>query len=642
MEKKTADFKAEVRELLGLVVHSLYSKKEIFLRELISNASDAIDRARFEGLTDKSLVADSPAWAIDIIADKQARTLTVEDNGIGMSAEEIETHLGTIAYSGTRSLLAALKERAAAANAPEMIGQFGVGFYSAFMVAERVTVDSLRRGPGQEAVRWSSDGEGGFTIEPSERKTPGTAVTLHLRKGEERWLEEAEVRALVKRFSDFIAYPIRFAADGRAPDAHAAPLNTMRALWRRSRGEVKEEEYAEFYRHLTRDFNPPLRTIHIAAEGQLEFRALLFIPSRPSFDLFLPGRRHGLHLYVRNVFVGTDFEELLPEHLRFVRGVVDSSDLPLNVSREMLQDDAVIRKIRNNLVGRIVAELETLKREQPAAYADFFRGFGRLLKEGLHLDREHAAKIEELLLFPSDRAPDGGLISLRQYREAMPSSQREIYYLLAGDLETARQSPLLEAFRRRGIDVLFLVDPVDEWIVEDIDTYEGCKLRAIDRGEIELGSESERTAERQRRAGEEQRLRPLLDFVRARLSHEIGEVRTSSRLTDPTDAVCCLVADEQAVGPGMAQAMKLMGRDVPPQRRALEINASHPLTARLAEAVARDRDDPRLAEAVDLLLDLALVSEGAPPRDARRFTAAFSRLLAAAPPAGEGGQATTS
>jgi molecular chaperone HtpG len=576
-------------------------------------------------LTDKQLLVDSPEWAIAIVADKKARTLAIEDNGIGMTADEIGVNLGTIAHSGTHAIVAALKSQPAA-NAPELIGQFGVGFYASFMVAERVTVDSLRRGEGQEAVRWSSEGQGKFTIEPSDRTKPGTLITLHLREGQDNWMEEWEIKDLIKRYSDFIAYPIRFAADGGQPDAKAAPLNTMRSLWRRARNEVKEEEYADFYKHLTHDFNAPLSTIHFAVEGQLEFRALLFLPEKPGFDLFLPNRKHGLHLYARNVFIGADFEALLPEYLRFVKGVVDSSDLPLNVSREMLQDDAVIRKIRANLVGRILAELDTLKREKTERYTAFFRGFGRVLKEGLHFDRENTEKLKELLLFPSDRAPAGGLLSLRQYRDAMPSTQSEIYYLVAESLEMARQSPQLEALRRRQLDVLFFADPVDEWILDAIEEYDGCKLRAINRGTLALGNEQEISAAKQQRETDDKQFAPLLDFMRARLTDDVKEVRLSDRLTD---SACCLVADEQAMNPGMLRMMSAMGQEIPKQRRTLELNPSHPLLAKLQALCASDRDNPRLGETVDLLYDLALVAEGAPPRSPRSFTQSLASRMAA-------------
>ena len=624
IKTKKHAFKAEVSEMLDLVVHSLYSKKEIFLRELISNASDAIDRAQYLGLTDKTIIADSPAWEIGIVADKAARTLRVSDNGIGMNAEEAESNLGTVARSGTQAFLDSLKQEAGS-NAPELIGQFGVGFYAAFMVARKVTVDTLRRGVGQEAVRWISDGQGSYTTGPSDRQTPGTTITIELMPEHEHLIEEWQIKALVKRYSDFIAYPIRLAAGGKEIDPKSEPLNTMRALWHRDKSGIKAEEYAEFYKHLTHDYAAPMRTIHYAAEGQIEFRALLFLPEKPPFDLFLPNRKHGLQLYVRNVFIGSDFEALLPEYLRFVKGVIDSSDLPLNVSREMLQDDAVISKIRKSLVGRILSELEALKRDDLKAYTAFFRGFGRVLKEGLHFDHENGDKLKELLLFASDRTADDGLVSLRQYRDAMPAAQKEIYYLTAESLANARRNPHLEAFRKRQIDVLFFADPIDEWILEALEEYDGCKLRAVDRGEIGLGSDEEQAQAKQKLQEDDKQFRPLLDFIRATLSDDVKEVRLSSRLTD---SACCLVADEAAMNPGMRRMMQAMGQEVPKSRRVLEVNPSHPLLKRLLERLGTERESPAFAAQAGLLYDLALVAEGSQPRDPQAFTQALASRLA--------------
>jgi molecular chaperone HtpG len=620
-------FQAEVRQLLDLVVHSLYSKKEIFLRELISNASDAIDRARYEGLTDKSLVADAPAWEIVLRVDKPGRTLTVEDNGIGMDAETAEACLGTIAQSGTKAFVEGLQGREGA-NAPEMIGQFGVGFYSAFMVADRVTVDSRPRRGGGKAVRWISSGEGTYTVGAGEREQPGTSVTLHLREGQDEYLDEWRIRELVKHYSDFIAYPIRFLDAAKPPAVAPAPVNTMRALWKRPKSEIQEEEYREFYRHLSHDRHDPLRTIHVAAEGAVEFRALLFLPPEPAFDLLLPvpGRRHGLHLYARNVFIGADFEALLPDYLRFVRGVVESGDVPLNVSREMLQDDAVIRKIRSNLVGRVLATLAEMKTSAEADYLRFWRAFGRILKEGLHADRDNAEKLKELLLFPSAATEGDGLVSLRQYRGRMPSRQTDIYYLLADSLETARQSPHLEAARRHGCDVLLFADPIDPWVAEAVEAYDGCKLRAIDEGEVDLGTAEEREAAKKEREEADKAFRPLLDFIAARLRDDVSEVRLSARLTD---SACCLVAPAGRLNPAMERMLRALQREVPRERRVLELNAGHPLLARLQAMFAANRDDPRLADYVDLLHGQALLAEGAAPKDARRFTRLVSDLMSA-------------
>lgn len=624
---QTHAFQAEVSEMLHLVVHSLYSKKEIFLRELISNASDAIDRAQYLGLTDKELVADSPEWSIEILLNKEKRLLQISDNGLGMSAEEATNNLGTIARSGTRAFIEALKKDGAAAT-PEMIGQFGVGFYAAFMVAEEVTVDSLRRGSGAQAIRWHSSGQGSFTLGPSERTTPGTTITLKLQEEQVSFLEEWQVRDLVKRYSDFIAYPIRLAVDGKEIDPQSAPLNTMRALWKRDRNSIKEEEYQEFYKHLTHDFNNPLRTIHYNVEGQLEFRALLFLPEKPPFDLYFPGRKHGLQLYVRNVFIGADFEALLPEYLRFVKGVVDSSDLPLNVSREMLQDDAIIVKIRKNLVNRILSDLEKLMAENSEGYNNFYRGFGRVLKEGLYSDHEHADKLKELLLFASDQSAEGKLTSLRDYRAAMPTTQQEIYYLTATDLATAKQVPQLEAFRKRQLDVLFFTDRIDAWIIDGLGEYDGCKLRSITQGELELGDESEQAAAKAERAADAEQFRPLLDWLKARLSDDLKEVRLSSRLTD---SASCMVADEEALNPAMLQMMAEMGQEVPKVKRTLELNARHPLLASLLSRFEAERDSDAFAADAELLYDLALVAEGTAPRQPQRFAQAIATLLATTP-----------
>lgn len=634
MEKKTQAFQAEVSEMLDLVVNSLYSKKEIFLRELISNASDAIDRAQYLGLTDKALVADSPEWAINLVSNKDDGTLTISDNGIGMTAEEAEKNLGTIARSGTQAFMDSLKKDAT--GAPEMIGQFGVGFYAAFMVADFVTVDTLHRGENQEAVRWISDGKGNYTIEPSDRTEPGTTITLRLGEEYKGFLDSWEIRSLVKQYSDFISYPIRFRdavvpADEKEEDKkrreedEQKPLNTMRALWRRSKSEIKEEEYTEFYKHITHDYDAPLRTIHYSAEGQLEFKALLFIPGKPGYDLFMPNRKHGLQLYVRNVFIGSDFEELLPNYLRFVKGVVDSSDLPLNVSREMLQDDAIIRKMRSSLVSKILSDLEAFKKDNAEGYLDFFRSFGRVLKEGLHSDYEHADKLKELVMFPSDKTEEGKLTTLRAYKDAMGEGQKEIYYLVCESVENGKNSPQLEAFRKRDIDVLFFADPVDEWILDAMNEYDGTKLRAIDKGEIELGSDEEKAAEKKELEEAGKEYKALLDFIKDKLKDDVKDVRLSPRLTD---SACCLVAEEGAMTQTMARMMKAMGQEPPRQLRILELNPKHPVLSRLADELKSEcRDDEALLSKIGALYDLALVGEGSQPRNPLNFVKLVSGLL---------------
>ncbi len=615
-------FQAEVGEMLDLVVNSLYSKKEIFLRELISNASDAIDKAQYLSLTDKTIVSGDEKWQIVIEVNKEEGTLKISDNGIGMSAEEAENNLGTIARSGTQAFMDSLKKDAQ--SAPEMIGQLGVGFYAAFMVADFVTVDTMRRGEGQEAVRWLSDGKGSYTIEAGDRKEPGTTITLRIGEEHKGFLDGWEIKSLVKQYSDFISYPIYLGEDGKEPNKEE-PLNTMRALWRRSKSEIKEEEYTEFYKHITHDYDAPRRTIHYSAEGQLEFKALLFIPSKPSFDLFMPNRKHGLQLYVRNVFIGSDFEELLPEYLRFVKGVVDSSDLPLNVSREMLQDDAIIRKMRSSLVTKIIADLENLKKDNTEAYMEFFRGFGKVLKEGVRSDYEHADKLKELLLFSSDRTDDASMITLREYKDAMTEEQKEIYYLVADSFENAKNSPQLELFRKRNVDVLFLTDPVDEWMLEGLNEYDGVKLRAIDQGEIELGSESEKAEEKKELEEAGKEYKALLDFIKDKLKDDVKDVRLSPRLTD---SACCLVAEENAMNQTMIRMMKAMGQEVPKQLRILELNPKHPVLTRLADELKSEvRDDEALLSKIGALYDLALVSEGSQPRNPSAFAKLISKLL---------------
>ncbi|MCL2104595.1 MAG: molecular chaperone HtpG [Kiritimatiellaeota bacterium] len=623
MSKKSHIFKAEIQQVLDLVIHSLYSKKEIFLRELVSNASDAIDRAQYVGLTDKAVVADAPQWRIDIIADKDERTLMVCDNGMGMSEEDMDKNLGVIASSGTQAFTQALKEKQGA-DVPALIGQFGVGFYSAFMVAEEVTVISLKRGEGQKAVRWSSTGSGTYSLEDAARDKPGTTVVLKLREGMDEFLGEWRVREQVKKYSDFIAYPIRFGEKGEAPKDDAEPLNTMKALWKRAKSDVKPEEYEEFYTHLTHDHQPPLKTVPVAVEGMVEFKALLFIPREGGFDMFMPNRKHGLNLYVRNVFIGADFDLLLPEYLRFVKGVVDSSDLPLNVSREMLQDDAVIRKIKSNITGKILSTLAEMQKDAPEDYRLFFTAFGRILKEGLHFDWENGDKLKGLVLFPSAKTEGNGLISFKDYAAAMPEAQKDIYYLISDDLKTARQSPHIEAVAGRGFDVLFLTDPVDAYIIDRLAEFDGKKLTAVDKGDLELGSDEEKSEAKQKLEAATTEYKSLTDFIKEHLKGDVSEVKLSPRLTD---SACCLVASEHALNASMERLMRAMNQTVPDQPRILELNPNHALIQKMNAMYAADAADPALADYADLLLGQAQLAEGSPPKDPQRFNRLISGLM---------------
>ena len=633
--KKTHRFKAEVRQLLDLVIHSLYSKKEIFLRELISNASDAIDRCAFEALTDKGLLDDNPHGKIKLRIDKTARTITVSDNGIGMSADEVERNIGTIANSGTRTFLESLKQSNTAADAA-FIGQFGVGFYASFMVADTVTIITRRAG-AEGAVKWVSEGDGNYTMEDAEREGRGTDVTLHLREGMDEYLEEWAIRRIVKHYSDYIAYPVvmdvtcedkpKKKGDQPVTRVEEQTLNSMKAIWKKDRKEIDEEAYNEFYKHISHDYTDPLTTIHYAAEGQTEFRALLYIPSQAPFDLFLREGHRGVHLYVKNVFITEDCRELLPEYLRFVRGVVDSSDLPLNVSREMLQDDAVIKRIRKNLVGRILKTLADLKEKDADRYQTFYNAFGKVLKEGLHGDRENTDKLRDLVMFESSATTPGERITLKEYVARMPPEQSEIYFMAGESRDAVAHSPHLEALRQRNYEVLFFLDPIDEWILTGLSEYDGKSLKSIDCGDLKLGTEEEKKKAETEQETARKELQDLLAFVRETLKDEVKDVRVSLRLTD---SPCCLVADEGGMNAHMERLMRAMNQNVPHDARILEINPKHPVLQRMKALFDQDREAPLLKDFVDLLHGQALLTEGSPLKDPVRFTGLVNRLMVSA------------
>ena len=627
MEKKTNQFKAEIAEMLDLVVNSLYSKKEIFLRELVSNASDAIDKAKFQGLTDKALVADNPEWRIDISVDSAAKTMMISDNGIGMDAAELEQNLGTIASSGTKAFRQALKENKGA-DLPELIGQFGVGFYAAFMVADRVRVISKKRG-GTSAFMWESDMTGGYSISDAEREGFGTSVMIHLKDDQAEYLDRWRVGELIKKYSDFIAYPVRFRKIDlpkdekdedrkRREEDEAKPLNTMTALWKRAKKDVKKEEYAEFYKHLSHDWKDPLETIPFSGEGAVEFKALLFLPSEAGMELYMPQTKRGLSLYVRNVFIGDDFEMLLPEYLRFVKGVVDSSDLPLNVSREMLQDDAVISKIKSAVTAKILSTLEDL-RKKGEDYRKFWDSFGCVLKEGVRTDYANAERIKKLCLWPSAKTEAGKLVSLEEYVKGMAPGQTDIYYLCAPKVETARTSPALEQALKHKCDVLLFCAPVDEWLTESLGEFEGKKFVDIARGDVAFGTETEREAEKTANEAAAKDLKPLLEAIKKQLEADISEVRLSTRLAD---SPACLVATQYGLSPAMERMMRAMNKDAPKEKRILELNGSHPLVAKM-----KGLEGDALKDAVELLYDQALIAEGSPVADPARFGKLLTALM---------------
>lgn len=633
MQKR--EFKAEIAEMLDLVVNSLYSKKEIYLRELISNASDAIDKAKFAALTDKTLVGDNPEWKIEIAVDKTAKTLMVSDNGIGMDAEELERNLGTIASSGTKAFRKALKENDGA-DLPELIGQFGVGFYAAFMVADKVRVVSKKRG-SEAAFVWESDMTGGYEIGDSNRAEYGTSVMIHLRDGQEEYLDEWRIREVVKKYSDFIAYPIHFRkidvpADEKEEDkkrreeSEAKPLNTMVALWKRAKKDVKSEEYAEFYKHLSHDWKDPLETIPFSGEGAVEFKALLFLPREAGMELYMPQTKKGLSLYVRNVFIGDDIEMLLPDYLRFAKGVVDSSDLPLNVSREMLQDDGVIRKIKSAVTSKILSTLEDLKKKaalakdgETPAWRTFWDSFGAVLKEGVHTDRDNAERIKKLLMYPSAKSTDGKLITLEEYVKDMAPGQDAIYFLCAPKVEAARVSPQIEQALKHKCDVLFFCDPVDEWLIDSLGEFDGKKFVDVARGDVQFGTETEREAEKNANEKSATELKPLMDEIKKRLESDISEVRLSTRLAD---SPCCLVASEHALSPAMERMMRAMNKEAPKEKRILELNGAHPLIAKI-----KTLEGDALDDAAHLLYAGALVAEGSTVPDPVRFNKLLANLM---------------
>ena len=618
------EFQTEVRELLDLMIHSLYSHKDIFLRELISNASDALDKVRFEALSRPELTPEGEA-AIRLEVDKDARTLSVHDNGIGMSRDEIVTNIGTIARSGTREFLKTIREVRPSEHggpttqdpqppiAPELIGQFGVGFYSSFMVADRITVVTRRAGEST-ATRWESSGDG-YTLADAERDTAGTTVTLHLKPKDEEdglkdYTDEWVLKDVVKRYSDFVSYPVRLQDE---------TLNSMKAIWARGKDEVTDEEHREFYKHISHDWNDPLEHISVHVEGSFEARALLYIPSKAPLDLHhRDGAQRGLQLYVKRIFIMDDWRELLPPYLRFVRGVVASDDLSLNVSREILQKDRQVQAIKKHLVRRILAALKEMKDQRPEKYRTFWTEFGAVLKEGLIAFDEGHDKLLELVLAPSTESAEP--IALQDYVARMKEGQDAIYYMTATSRDIAERSPHLEAFRARSWEVLFFVDPVDELWLRLPRELEGKSMVSAAKGDLQLGSDDEKKRAEDARKESEESLKDVLTVLRAKLQDDVKDVRLSSRLTE---SPACLVGDAGDLSPQMQELLRRAGQDVPKIKRVLELNPTHPIVTTLRQAHAVDANDPRLALYAELLYGGALLAEGGTLPD----PAAFSRRL---------------
>jgi len=627
-ERKTDsfEFQAEVKQLLDLMIHSLYSNTDVFLRELISNSSDALDRLRFAGLTNPDLLPDGELGIV-LRVDPEERRLTVSDNGIGMSRDEVVRDIGTIAKSGTAEFLAALKEKRGKEVPPELIGRFGVGFYASFMVSDRVTL--LTRKAGEEsATRWESTGEGGFTVEETSRPTAGTDVTLHLKPAggdgsTADYANEWVLRETVRKFSDFVAYPIRLEIAGSdKPAGGDEPLNSMKAIWTRPAGEVSEDEHKEFYKHVSHDWNDPLLHVATRIEGTFDATALLYVPSVAPWDLYHREMAHrGIQLYVKRVFVMDECRELMPEYLRFVKGVVDAEDLSLNVSREMLQQDRQIEAIRKHLVKKVLEALADLQRTDFEKYLGFFAQFGPVLKEGLLDPREKRERILDLVLCTST-TEEGKRTSLAESVERMPDDQDVIYFLTGASLEAVASSPHLEAFKERGTPVLLFTDRVDEiWLEQNPPKYKGKRWQSVGRGDVHLGTGEERKAAEEERKQEEEAYGDLLARLRVVLQDRVKEVRLSQRLTS---SPACLVIEEGEIAPHIAEILRQAGQEVPQTKPILEVNPSHPLLAKLRSLCEEDAKHPRLAEFAELLLDQAQLAEGGRLDD----PAAFGRRLA--------------
>jgi len=619
MAKKTMKFKTELEQLLHLITHSLYSHREVFLRELISNACDAIDKVRFEGLNNPDLLDGQDDWKISLRADKEAKTLTISDNGIGMSRDQVVENLGTIAHSGTQAFLEKAKEMDIKDN-PELIGQFGVGFYASFMVADKVTV--VTKAHGEDAVQWESKGTGNFTLSDSDKATRGTDIILHLKEDAQEYLDEWTLRSTVKKFSDFLEHPVVLLTTKKDEETEVEEeveeqINSQKAIWLRPKNEITDEEYGEFYKHISHDTNSPAETIHYNAEGAIEFKALLFIPEHKPFDMMMNNdpKAH-LSLYVQRVFIGNDFENLLPGYLRFVKGVVDSSDLPLNVSREILQENPMLDKIRKNLVTRILKTLAQMKKKDYEEFKIFHENFSSILKEGLQTDWANREKIADLLLFESTAKEAGEKTCFADYVENMPEEQEEILYLAGESRAAIENSPYLEAFKEKGQEVLLMTDPIDDFVIPQLMEYKGKKLKAVNKGELEEDKEKLKEEEKQ--------FKGYIGFAKDLLDG-VKEVKLTSRLKD---SAAVLVGDEFSMSPHIEEMMRRMGQDVPKHEKILELNPEHPVVQKVQALYKADKKDPKVGTLTKLLHDQAVIASGAKLDDPAGFAKRLNEVLA--------------
>lgn len=618
------EFKTELKQLLDLIIHSLYTKKEIFLRELISNAADAVDKVRFESLTNQEVLEGNGDWKIKLIPDETAGTLTIRDNGIGMSREQIVENLGTIAKSGTKAFMENLKA-ANAKDKPELIGQFGVGFYASFMVADRVTVISRTAGKPEDGVKWESEGQGEYTVEQIDKPTRGTEVILHLREDAKEFFGVWRLKEIVKKYSDFIDHPIVIDIEKEKEGVKSVEeevVNSRQAIWLRNKNDIKPEEYSAFYKQISRDFDEPLKTIHYEAQGMQEFRALLFIPGHRPMDWMMgPEKPSGVDLYVRRVLIQHECEELSPLWMRFVRGMVDSADLPLNVSRETLQHNPLLTKIKSNLVTRVLKTLEEMKTSEYEAYLKFHKEFGGLLKEGIGSDHGNRERLADLLLFESTKTKPGEYTTLAKYLEGMPADQKEIFYLIGDAREQIENSPYLESFKAKGQEVLLLTETIDEYFASSLRDYKGKQLKAVDKGEMEKDPSAD---EKLKEAGE--RLKGALELLKKKLETEVKDVRLSSRLKE---SAAVLVADDWGMTAHMERLMERMGRgaEMPDNKRVLELNPDHPVVAAIQKMAEKDALDPRIESYGRLLLDQATIAEGSKIKDPAAFAKRVNALI---------------
>jgi len=641
MASETVEFQTEVSELLQLMVHSLYSDKDIFLRELVSNAADAIDKLRFNSLTNPAINEGNSDWKIKLNYDKEKNIFSIEDNGFGMNREDMCSHLGTIARSGTRQFMEALKEEKKG-DKPDLIGQFGVGFYSSFMVADKVEVESRLAGE-DTGCKWTSKGDGQFTIDDCDREKFGTKITIHLKEDCKEYADESKIRQLVTKYSNFVSHPICLdvTREEVEKDEEGKPiegaesksvtteetLNAQEALWKRPKKDIKPEEYKEFYQQLTYDWNEPLEIIHYKVEGASEFTGLLFIPSKPPMAFMNPDKRTTLHLYINRVFIMKDNPDILPEYLDFVKGVVDSSDLPLNVSREILQNNKQVTTIRKSVVSKVLKALKDILDKDRSKYIEFYNGFGRTIKQGVQSDFENVEVLRNLFLFESSQFDNKKMTTFDEYISRMPDDQKDIYYLSGSTRSAIEGSPHLEILKSKGFEVLYLTEAIDEWVMSNLREIEGKKLKSIESGDLDIDEGDKNDENNKDFEEDKKKYEKVTTSLQESLKEEVLEVRLSKRLTD---SACCLIAPEGQLSAHMEQTLRQHGQQVPDKiKRILELNPRHSLVSAMQVISEKDANDPRLSDYANILYDQALLTSGVPVRNPVAFAKRMSDLLAA-------------